>query len=235
MFAAALIGPDGAGKTTIGRRMEHALPLPVKYMYMGINFGSSNVLLPTSRLVLEVKRVLGRETKAGSGPPDRSRHAPIAKGAWKRAARCLKSGLRLTNLVAEECFRHCLVGYYKRAGNIVLFDRWFFADCYVSDIATGNEKRSLSSRLHGFMLNRIYPRPDLVIYLDAPAEVLFTRKGEGTIELLERRRQEYLQLRGAVKHFAVVNVNQPEDAVADEVSALLRNFYHTKRNGIQPN
>ena len=46
------------------------------------------------------------------------------------------------------------------------------------------------------MLNYIFPKPDLVICLDAPGEVLFSRKAEGTIELLEQRRQEYLQVSG---------------------------------------
>jgi hypothetical protein len=59
MFTVALIGPDGAGKTTIGRRLEHALPRPVKYIYMGVNLDSSNVMLPTTRLVKAIKRALG--------------------------------------------------------------------------------------------------------------------------------------------------------------------------------
>jgi hypothetical protein len=37
------------------------------------------------------------------------------------------------------------------------------------------------------MLEHFYPKPNLVIYLDAPAEMLFARKKEGTIELLEQR------------------------------------------------
>jgi ABC-type branched-subunit amino acid transport system ATPase component len=54
MFTVALIGPDGAGKTTIGRRIEHTLPLPVKYVYMGVNLDSSNHMLPTTRLLKSI-------------------------------------------------------------------------------------------------------------------------------------------------------------------------------------
>ncbi len=68
----------------------------------------------------------------------------------------------------------------------------------------------------------------MVIVLDAPAEVLFARKGEGTIELLERRRQEYLRLRDQVESFAVVDVRQTEDEVAREVSALIWDYYRAK-------
>jgi thymidylate kinase len=74
----------------------------------------------------------------------------------------------------------------------------------------------------------IYPKPDLVIYLDAPAEVLFARKGEGTIAALERRRQEYLEMRNLVKHFAVVDASQPEDDVARRVTELIWEFYNMR-------
>src|SRR5207249_8325723 len=78
--------------------------------------------------------------------------------------------------------------------------------------------RPVGSRIHGFLLERVYPKPDLVIYLDAPAEVLLARKGEGTVELLERRRHDYLEMRHRVKEFAVVDASRPADAVAREVT-----------------
>ena len=78
------------------------------------------------------------------------------------------------------------------------------------------------------MLKHLYPKPNLIIYLDAPAELLFARKGEGTLKALEHRRQEYLQMRDLVKHFAVVDGSQPVDAVVSEVSGLIEDFYHFK-------
>lgn len=224
MVSVALIGPDGAGKTTIGRRLEHALPLPVKYVYMGINRDSSNYMLPTTRLIHAIKRARGAKPDT-AGPPDSRRAKPRPKGALKRAAAGLKSSLRLANRIGEEWFRQGLAWYYQRRGNIVLFDRHFFSDYYAYDIASGNRERPLSSRIHGFMLEHIYPKPDLVIYLDAPAEVLFARKGEGTIEALEQRRREYLQMRDLVRNFAVVDATRSEDEVAREVTALICDFY----------
>ena len=50
-FSVALIGPDGAGKTTIARMLEERSPLPLKYIYMGENIGASNFALPTSRFL----------------------------------------------------------------------------------------------------------------------------------------------------------------------------------------
>src|SRR4029079_7795728 len=111
---------------------------------------------------------------------------------------------------------------------VVLFDRHFFADYYAADIAGGND-RSLGRRIHGFVLGRLYPRPDLVIYLDAPAEVLFARKVEGTIESLEERRREYLQMGSLVEHFVVVDGTQSRDKVTAQVAALIEEFHRTRR------
>lgn len=229
MLSVALIGPDGAGKTTISRRLEQALPLHVKYVYMGINLGSSNVLLPTSWLIVKIRRALGwTESRGVPTPAQRLEQGNLSPGnAVKRGAAWLRSYLRLANLLAEECFRHSLVWYYQRRGKIVLLDRWFFADYYTTN-DTDNPRQPLDRRIHAYMLERIYPRPDLVIYLEAPAEMLFARKGEGTLEALERQRQNYQQLRGVVKHFAVVDASQTEHVVAGEVTALIYDYYKAK-------
>ena len=97
VFTVALVGPDGAGKSTIARQLVgHKLPLPVKYVYMGVNLDSSNLVLPTTRLILEIKRARGGRPDM-AGPPDRTRVKPRAKGMVKRVAAGLKSGLRLAN------------------------------------------------------------------------------------------------------------------------------------------
>jgi thymidylate kinase len=227
MFTVALIGPDGAGKTTIGRRLEHALPLPVKYVYMGVNLDSSNHMLPTTRLIRALKRARGAAPDT-AGPPDPNRVKVRPKGGVKGALASLKSTLRLANRISEEWFRQGLAWYYQHRGHIVLFDRHFFSDYYAYDIANRGKGQPLSNRIHGYMLLHIYPKPDLVIYLDAPAEVLFARKGEGTIEALERRRHEYLEMQHLVKHFAIVDASQPEDDVARRVTELIWEFYNTR-------
>lgn len=230
MFTVALVGPDGAGKTTIGRRLESLLPLPTKYIYMGVNLDSSNLVLPTTRLFLEIKRARGRRPDM-AGPPDPTKAKPRPKGPVKQMAAGVKSTLRLVNQLGEEWFRQSLVWCYQRRGFVVVFDRHFFSDYYAHDVANNDPKRPLTGRIHGFFLEHFYPKPDLVIFLDAPPEVLFARKGEGTLELLEHRRQEYLRLRGQVKHFVTVDASKPQDEVAQAVTQHVLDFYQSKRNG----
>jgi thymidylate kinase len=49
----------------------------------------------------------------------------------------------------------------------------------------------LSDRTYQWILTHLCPRPDLVVFLDAPAEVLLVRKGEGSLDYLEKRRKAY--------------------------------------------
>lgn len=227
MFTVALIGPDGAGKSTIGHKLEQVSPLPIKYMYMGVNLESSNLVLPTTRLLLELKRAYGQRPDI-TRPRDNYQSRPRPKNITKRLAAGLKTSLRFVNLTAEEWFRQIIIWYYILRGYSVVLDRHFYFDYYAHDIANDNPNRPLNSRIHGYMLKKLYPKPDFVIFLDAPTEVLFARKPEGTLEACERRRQEYLQLREVVKAWAVVDVSQPVDEVVDEVSELIVNFHRNK-------
>lgn len=227
MFTVALIGPDGAGKSTIGRKLQEISPLPMKYVYMGVNLESSNLVLPTTRLLLEVKRARGQRPDI-TVPRDVYFQSQTRKKFAKRVAEGAKAALRMVNLMAEEWFRQLIVWIYTLRGYHVLFDRHFYFDYYDHDIANTDPKRPLSSRLHGFMLQKLYPKPDFVIFLDAPSEVLFARKPERTIDILESKRQEYVRLREVMKDFAVVDVSQPVDTVVRQVCELIVNFQQNK-------
>jgi thymidylate kinase len=222
-FTVALIGPDGAGKTTVARALEEALPLPVEYLYMGVNPDSSNHLLFTTRAVHALRRRRGAcPDTAGPREPQETEAVP-SKGFVRRNLRSARSFARLANRLAEEWHRALLASLHRRRGEVVVFDRHFFADYFAYDIAA-KPRRTASRRLHGFILSRLYPKPDLVIYLDAPAEILFERKGEGTVESLERRRREYLELGQVLDGFAVVDASRSVEAVTRDVAAEIEAY-----------
>jgi thymidylate kinase len=223
MATVALIGADGAGKTTVGRRLEGVPGLRVKYLYMGVNAEASNHALPTTRFILWLKRALGKSTNEG-GPPDPRRQKERPRSFPKRFLRSVKQNLRVTNQLCEEWFRQYLAWYYQKRGYLVIFDRHYHSDYYAHDIAGGSSRLPLLRRFHGFVLDRFYPLPGLVILLDAPAEVLFARKGEGTVELVESRRQEYLQIRERVRKFTVIDANRPLEVVVEDVTRTIRRF-----------
>jgi thymidylate kinase len=229
VFAVALVGSDGAGKTTVTRRVGASLPFPAKTIYMGVNLDMHEPMLPTTRLILELKRAMGRRPDLVAASSGVNAGPRIARRAT--ASSQIASIAKMLNWVAEEWFRQAIAWYHARLrGRVVVFDRHFFADYYAYDVAPGAAGRSLASRFHGQVLRRAYPKPDLFVFLDAPPEVLLARQGEGTLEFLERRRRDYLALRDVVRDFVVVDANRPADEVAQDVVHIITRF-HATRNG----
>lgn len=224
MTTVALIGPDGAGKSSVIPRVQARLGQPVHRIYMGVNLEASRLMLPTTRLAMELKRRRGGRPDMVGATGNAGTDRPAATSQRRGLLREARSGLRLANWIAEEWFRQAVAWGHERRGELVLFDRHFFCDYYANDVIGRRPGRPWTSRLHGRMLERLYPRPDLVVMLDAPAEVLFARKGEGTIESLERKRQEYLALASVVDRFVTVDATRDLDTVVEDVVAAIRSI-----------
>lgn len=222
MPTVALIGPDGAGKTTVARLVEQALDVPAKYIYMGVNREAGNLLLPTTRLVRAVYGALGKKQSNGPAVPGSKRAgADSATGGPRRLMKQLRANASRVNLMCEEVFRLLAAWHYQRRGYIVLFDRHAYFD-FRSAYRARNQPLSGLARLHLFMLERAYPRPDFVICLDAPAPVLHARKGEGTLDALEYWRRQYLDSASSCEHFAIVDAAQPLEKVVRDVVSHVR-------------
>ena len=221
----ALVGPDGAGKSTISARLRQAdLPAPVTTIYMGVNLEASTLMLPTTRLLLAVKRARGGRPDLVASSLRDVGEAPLPPSGRGAA---LRSSARLAVWMTEEWLRQLVALGHGLRGRIVVFDRHFYLDYYHADVEN-RRRRGVAERLHGWMLERVYPKPELVIMLDAPAEVLHARKPEATVAWLERRRQQYLELAPLVPQFVVVDVDRPLDAAVSEVAAAIESSWKAK-------
>ena len=212
----ALIGIDGAGKSTVARAVVDRLPFAAAYLYMGVNLDASPVMLPTMRVVVSVKR------RRGHRPDMTANQATDARPVGPVAT--LRRLVRMTNWLAEEGYRAVLARRLQRRGTVVVFDRHFFCDYYAGTIAPTTERRPLDVRIHGYVLEHWYPRPDLVLMLDAPADILVARRPEVVADGVARRRDEYLGLARVLPAFEIVTVDRPLDDVVDDVVARIVRF-----------
>jgi thymidylate kinase len=213
MTTVALTGGDGAGKTTVARRLVESSPFPIVYLYMGPNIESSNIALPWSRLVLRLKLRSYRKTAQREGITDpgfvsthHNAHRKVERGR-------IGATLRMVNRLAEATFRQLVSLAYQWRGYVVLYDRHFLLE---SAPPSGGHRR-LSDRLYHWVLSTVFPKPDAVIFLDAPAEVLLARKGEGTIKSLEWKRKVTLSQGRELGNFITLDAARPLDDVVTDV------------------
>ena len=72
------------------------------------------------------------------------------------------------------------------------------------------------------LVGRVFPQPDLVILLDAPAEVLHARKQEVSLEETARQREGYLELVQELPNGHVVDASKPvHEVVVDSERIIL--------------
>ena len=175
----AVVGPDGAGKTTLSEAIGTTFPVTTRAVYMG----------------------LWRE------------------GRWDRHLRRLPAGWlvhRAARVVRTSAAAHA----HRLRGRLVVLDRFAQDVLLPGSAAPGAAGRILSA-----LALRLNPRPDLVLVLDAPGDVMFARKGEHSPEILEERRQAYLALSARFPHSVVLDASLPADEVrAAALAAVWQRF-----------
>jgi thymidylate kinase len=158
----AILGPDGAGKTTLAHGLADSLPLPTRHVYMGV----------------------WREYPWDS---------------WLRWMPGARLGARLVRLAA----RSLQCRYHRRRGRVVLLDRFTY------DAALPSPDLDWRGRVTVAVVRRLCTDPDLVLILDAPAEVMYARKGEQGVPVLARDRGSYLRLAAGHHAATVIDATLP--------------------------
>lgn len=207
MVAVALIGVDGAGKTTIANRLLEQYERPLKYLYMGTAVASSNVTLPTSRLMLWLKT---RRHRHADGAAPFVEHPNIRRGS-------VFAAFSLVHRVAEEWYRQFASWWFQVRGYVVLYDRHFLFEHAID--AAGPAR--LTDRIHHKLLYSLYPRPDLTLFLDAPMEIVQQRKREQPAERLEQYRQAALALGRTMQNFVRIDATRAVDEVYADVAGRI--------------
>jgi hypothetical protein len=122
-------------------------------------------------------------------------------------------------------WRGWLVGRSHVArGRLVVFDRH---PLEARSTLGGARRAPIGRRL----LARSLPMPDVIVVLDAPAEVLYARKPEHPVDRLDAQRSAYLALAGRLRGATVVDVDRPADEVARNVASIVWTRLAERRSG----
>lgn len=172
----ALLGPDGAGKSSLTASIASTFGLPVRQFYAGLY------------------------------PADRRRFRQPGLGTIALLLRLWRLAIGAT--------------WHRHRGRLVLFDRYAY-DARLPLPPTAGRR----TRLRRALLARALPNPDLVIVLDAPAEVLLGRRAEHPIEVVEAQRRRYAELARSVPEGVIVDASADADSVRRSVTTLIWHRY----------
>lgn len=175
-----IVGPDGAGKTTLAAAVADRAPGGAAYFHF----------LPRRLLPYP-------PTDPGPPPPKKAPDRPVL--GWLRLAR---------NWFRASSTYWTALRPALDQGSLVVADRWVYG--YVGQPGA---LRFAGPEWLARLAVRVLPRPDLVLNLTGPAEVLVARKPELTVAETEAELTRWLRL--PVPHLVTLDATLPPEELAD--------------------
>ena len=115
------------------------------------------------------------------------------------------------------------LGPQLRKRELIISDRIFYDSVIDQAINLGGRKDWLLKSLDSFWMKMIFPVPDMVIYVDCPADIAFSRKDDApNVEYLEERRDLYLELAGKYD-WVIVDGTMHVDKIAGQIYQIAKN------------
>lgn len=197
----AFIGPDGCGKSSIIDAIAR-------------------------ELAPAFQRVVRYHLRPKALPARTATDAPVTDPHGRPSRCALVSAMKLLYLFADYW-----IGYPPKVWaaivrtKLVLFDRYFY-DIVVDPkrVRYGGPQWLLK------LLARVVPRPGLVLLLDAPPDVLWSRKQEVSYEEVVRQRQQFTSIARASARAVVIDSAQPlSEVVLQAQSAVIDHFSRRTR------
>jgi thymidylate kinase len=209
-----LVGPDGCGKSSVLQKLEDVFSPP---LFAGLKVFHRHPGLLTPAL-FQVKDKLHSHSSDDNQQSAVNHYAKPSHGP-------VKSTIKLIIMALD-----WLGGYWgklarqRARGVLVVLDRHFFLDISVDPLRYRYGGPPWLARL----MQRLLPRPELYILLDAPVGVLQSRKQEVSPEETTRQRAAYLKLVRGLTNGHVVDSSRTLDQVVADVKQIIFDYLSTR-------
>jgi thymidylate kinase len=204
----AIMGPDGAGKSAVINTIRQQFAIA----YNGVK---------CFHLRPKILRPGGDSRTVVTDP-----HGQPPRGLFLSVA-------KVFFLIADYW-----LGYLLKIAPEMRRSRFFVFDRYLYDLLVDSKRVRYSGPAWMLRLAaRVVPHPDLVILLDAPPEVLWSRKQEVPFEEVTRQRDSYRAVVAGLPFAKIVNAAQPLEDVIRDVDCAIVECYESrtaKRLGLAP-
>ena len=197
-----LLGPDGAGKSSI----TDALPQLLAGAFP--RSACWGFAPPLSRLFRRSSQNAVQRTDQPHALPPRSLTTSVVRAAY---------------WLAYEIFGYARLRLALTRSTLVLNDRHF-----VDILVDAKRYRYGGPPWLLSLVWRLIPKPDLIILLDAPAEVLQTRKQEVSLDETARQRRAYLEMVRTFENGRIVDASRPFERVANDVSRIILGYLNSR-------
>jgi thymidylate kinase len=204
-FFMTLLGPDGAGKTTIARLLVESEAITKlfprqKYLYRRFE-------VPWKKKVQRIK-----STGVATFELEIRENGSIVP------MEPLKAAIYGTYLALEYLTGHAFLRWWKSNTGLVVFDRYFYDYLVFEDLTR-------CPRWLLMFLARIVPRPDAIIYLKNDAKTIYARKPERSVQEIGRQTRVCDEL-VAYLHpaYTIQTSNKPEEIVEDIKKIIIKNL-----------
>jgi len=204
-LSVAVLGPDGSGKSAVASALTSATRAVLPFTAVSVHHLYERVLPRLS----ELKK--GRLRRRPSAP------AVVHNPHGKTAHTALGSLFTLGYSMLDQWLSQFLFVRSRLGRNTLLCH-----DRYMIEIVVDPKRfRYGGPQWLARAFSRITPRLDLVVLLDAPAEVLQSRKQEVEFKETKRQREAYRALVSALPNGHVVDANRPLPPVVEDVRRIL--------------
>ena len=203
-YFVAIVGPDGAGKSTINQSVQHALKRGFRHLW---HFHWRPKLLPK----------LSRTSSAG---PQQSVEAPPERSQY----RGLISFVRFVYYWVDFVLGYWLIIYPRRVRSTLIIGERYFPDVLVHPERYGFDIPNWLMRLAALTV----PAADMTILLKDSPEAIFKRKPELSVKKIQ---DQIIRYEEEILHWRSPSVIQTENGVNDtskSVVSLIVNNCHRR-------